>query len=34
MSKYDVKIRHMERNLYKGPRSARENLLNIGKHKH
>ena len=34
MSKYDAKIRHMERNVYKGLRSHRENYLNIGKHKH
>ena len=27
MSKYDAKIRHMERNLYKGPRSHRGNFL-------
>ena len=34
MSKYDAKIRHMERNLYKGPRSHRGNYLNIAKHEH
>ena len=34
MSKYDATIRHMKRNLYKGPRSHRGNYLNIGKHKH
>ena len=34
MSKYDAKIRHMERNLYKGPRSHRGNYLKIGKLKH
>ena len=34
MSKYDAKIRQMERNLYKGQRSHRGNYLNIGNHKH
>ena len=34
MSKYDAKIRHMERNLYKEPTSHRGNYLKIGKHKH
>ena len=33
MSKYDAKIRHMERNFYQGLRSHRGNYLNIGKHK-
>ena len=34
MSKYDAQKRHMERNLFKRPRSNRGNYLNIGKHKH
>ena len=34
MSKYDAKIRHMERNLYKLPKSHRGNYPNIGEQKH
>ena len=34
MSKYDAKIRHMKRHVYKGPRSHRGKYLNIDMRKH